>query len=81
MGFVQARWNVPAMTMHMREVLYDRLRRDPASICTATLDTGIAAKYTTRAIVKSDSLLQSIISVTPPPDARSDPPGRFPCEF
>ena len=37
--------------------------------------------YTTPSIVKSDSSSQSIITVTPPPDARSDPPGRFPCEF
>ena len=32
-------------------------------------------------ILQCDISLQSIISVTPPPDARSDPPGRVPCVF
>ena len=41
----------------------------------------IIKSNTTPSIVKWDSSLQSIISVTPPPDARSDPPGRFPCVF
>ena len=36
---------------------------------------------TTPSEVKWDLWLQSIITVTPPLDARSDPPGRFPCVF
>ena len=92
MSFLRSHWRV----FSQRDGLHQRGRHSRERICRISpCSVGypeereeIEIRYkrciitcTTPVVVKWDSSLQSIISATPPPDARSDPPGRFPCEF
>ena len=40
-GFVSAVWDLPGMCV----VLFEMLERDPASVCGATLDTGVSDDF------------------------------------